>query len=246
MSVVVERRGHVQRVDIDRPAARNALDGATIDALEAALSTDARVIRLGATGDRAWCSGADLAALAGDPEGRAAVVRRYAGLLAAIDGSARPVVTVARGHVLAGGMGLWCAADVGICSPNVTFSLPESAVGLWPMMVGAVLFRSLPHKVAMELALTGRRMPADEALRWGLVNRVVDDPDAAADEICEQIATKSPAATAAGRAAWRTATGKGAGGLPELAEALIGAMAHPDATEGVIAFLQKRPPVWQG
>lgn len=239
--------GHVLRLDLDRPDARNALDLDTVEALRAAMEVGpgVRVVRLGATGTKAWCAGADLAALAGFPERRADAVRRYAGLIAAMDECPVPIVVCARAHVLAGGMGLWCAAEVAVCAPSVTFSLPESGVGLWPMMVGAVLFRHLPYKVAMELALTGRRMPADEALRWGLVNQLAEDPDAAADELCATIASKSPAATRAGRAAWRAARGmEPATALPTLAEALVEAMDHPDAMEGVIAFLQKRPPSW--
>lgn len=243
----VVRDGYVLRVDLDRPDARNALDLDTVEGLLAAMQVEAgvRVVRLGATGTKAWCAGADLAALAGFPERRADAVRRYAALIAAIDACPVPVVATARAHVLAGGMGLWCAADVAVCAPGVTFSLPESGVGLWPMMVGAVLFRHLPYKVAMELALTGRRMPAEEALRWGLVNQIAEDPDGAADALCASIAAKSPAATRAGRAAWRAARNVEPGtALPALAEALVGAMEHPDAMEGVVAFLQKRTPVW--
>lgn len=250
MSLGVDLVGPVLHLRLDRPEARNALDLATIEALIAALDRarepGVRVIRLAAAGDRAWCAGADLAALAVFPEARAAAVRRYAELVAALDAAPRPVVAVARAPVLAGGMGLWCAADLAVCGPGVHFSLPEAGVGLWPMMVGALLGRHLPHRVAMELALSGRRMPAEEAAGWGLVNRVAEDPEAAADELCMAIAEKSPAAVAAGRAAWRAARGQDAAALPALAEALVAAMEQPDATEGVLAFLQKRKPAWQG
>lgn len=246
--IQVQKDGPVLRVVLDRPAARNALDPATVDALIDVFrdpGAGVRVVRLGAAGDRAWCAGADLAKLAADPDARATALRRYGQLVETIDACVRPVVCVARAPVLAGGMGLWCAADVAVVSSNVTFSLPESGVGLWPMMVGAVLFRTLPHKVAMELALTGRKMPADEAMRWGLVNRVAEDPDAVGDELCAAIARNSAAATRAGRAAWRAARGRPTGeALPELAEALLRAMEHPDTWEGVAAFLQKRPAVF--
>lgn len=244
----VAQDGHVLRVELDRPDARNALDLPTVEALLEVMSPSpgVRVVRLGATGGKAWCAGADLVALAGFPERRAEAVRRYAVLIAAIDTAPVPVVVTARAHVMAGGLGLWCAADVGVCGPDVSFSLPESGVGLWPMMVGAVLFRHLPHKVALELALTGRRMPAHEAAQWGLVNQVADDPDTAADAVCAAIAQRSPAAVRAGKLAWRAARGRTpTEALPELAEALIQAIDHPDAMEGVAAFLQKRPPVWR-
>lgn len=240
--------GPVTTITLDRPQVRNALDLATIEALDAALDGDARVFVLTAAGDRVWCAGADLAAVAGSPAGRREAVRRYARLLHRVATCPRPVIARVNGHCLAGGLGLLLACDLAIAADDVSFGLPEAEVGLWPMMVGALLVPEIGRKRALELALTGRRLGGAEAADWGLVNRAVPrgDLDAAVLTVTDAVRARGPAAIRLGRRAWAEAQGRPlAAALDELAERLCETMDTEDAAEGVVAFLQKRPPTWK-
>ncbi|MFZ5480535.1 MAG: enoyl-CoA hydratase/isomerase family protein [Myxococcota bacterium] len=238
----------IRTYTIDRPHVRNALDLATIDAIAAMLVDPARVFVLTGAGEKVFCSGADLAEVAGSPEGRRDAARRYARLLGRISACERPVVARVNGHCLAGGMGLLLACDLAVAADDVTFSLPEAAVGMWPMMVGAYLLRTVPRKVAMELAMTGRKLTAAEAHAYGLVNRVVPraELDGAVAELTASLLRQSPSALKLGKRAWRDALDRPLDdGLGLLAERLGDLMATEDAAEGFVAFLQKRAPEWK-
>ena len=124
-------------------------------------------------------------------------------------------------------------------------------MGLWPMMVGALLGRVTTPRVAMDLALTGRKVAGEEALRLGLFSRLLPsaaETDQAAREVCDAIAARSPAAIRAGREAWRRSAGLEVpdlrGRLRALASDLATTSAHPDAAEGIAAFFEKREPRW--
>jgi enoyl-CoA hydratase/carnithine racemase len=243
--------GPVTTLTIDRPAVRNALDLATIDAIHAALDSaaaQARVVVLTGAGDKVFCAGADLAQVADNPAGRLSAARAYARLLARLSAYERPVVARVNGHCLAGGLGLLLACDLAVTVDDAGVSLPEAAVGLWPMMVGAFLLRDLPRKQALELALTGRKLAADEAVAWGLVNRAVprDGLDAAVTVFTDALLARSPAALRLGRRAWRDAAAMPVDeALALLAERLGDVMETEDAAEGLDAFLQKRTPTWK-
>ncbi len=244
----VERHGELLRLVLDRPTKRNALDLETIQGLRDAVATRGpRVIRVEAEGPT-WCAGADLAAVMSHPGGRSAAMHLFADALADLVESPVPVVAVVDGAVLGGGVGLLCAADLAIAGRSASVCLPESRVGAWPMMVGALLARVTTPRLAMDLALTGRRVDAEEGQRIGLFSRVEDDAAAAADQACAAILARSPAAARAGREAWREHAGLWAPGLRErlhgLAEALELVASHPDAAEGMSAFFQKREPRW--
>ncbi len=242
--------GAVATLTLNRPTVRNALDGATLIALSSALDQaerEARVIVLTGAGDRVFCAGADLAAVAIDADARAEVVRGYGALLQRMLMVQRPVIARINGHCLAGGVGLMLAADLAVMVEDAQLFLPEAAVGLWPMMVGALLLRDLPRKRALELALTGRRLSAAEAADWGLVNQVVPASglDAAVGLLAGRVATMGPAALRLGRSAWSDSLSRDPrGALPALADALVTVMLTDDATEGTLAFFQKRPPEW--
>lgn len=248
----LDRRGPVARLTLDRPAARNALDGETVDALAAALDTLAadptlRVLVLTGAGDRVFCAGADLAALAAFPEARREAAARFGRLAVRLATFPRPVVVRVNGACVAGGMALFLAGDLAVCHEGVHFALPEGNVGMWPMVVGALLRRCVGERVALDLALTARKVDAAEALRLGLVNRVVpaEALDAEVDALCAAVARMSPKALRLGRQAWRDAA---ALDLPEAVDLLAGRLGElmdsPDATEGFLAFVQKRDPAW--
>lgn len=242
--------GPVFTVTIDRPAVRNALDLPTITALHGALdaAADARVVVLTGAGDKVFCAGADLAQVAGDPAGRRAAGRAYAKLLGRLSNFERPVIARLNGHCLAGGVGLLLACDLAVMPDDATLSLPETAVGMWPSMIGAFLLRDLPRKVALELALTGRKVPAAEAVSLGLVNRAVPraDLDDAVAAYTDAIVARSPSAARIGRRAWRDAADLPLDdALAHLAERLGDVMDTEDAVEGFTAFLTKRAPTWK-
>lgn len=253
MSVRSELHGHVRRLTLDRPERRNALDSATVAFLRAevqaaALDLDVRLIQLGAEGTT-WCAGADLAAIAAHPGGRHAVMLEYADLLADLAESPVPVMAVVDGAVIGGGVGLLCAADLVVMGPASRVSLPEAGVGLWPMMVGALLPRVMSPRQAMELALTGRRLSVEECEAYGLATRVHHDVEVAAEQLTALVLKQAPGAVRAGRRAWLKA-GAAAGAPPlreqlrQLAESLDQLAEQPEATEGITAFFEKRTPVW--
>lgn len=245
------RNGPVATFTLDRPAARNALDLTTIDALCAALDANAtdpglRVVVITGAGDKAFCSGADLAGLAANPGQRREAGRRYAHLLATVRHYPRPVIARVNGACMAGGWGLLLACDLAIAAKTATFQLPEVNVGMWPMMVGAFLVPLVGRRKALELAITARKLDANEAARLGLVNEVAEDLDAATDALVNTLLRASPSALRIGRLAWADAEGVAASeAMPMLAEALGDLMETEDAVEGFTAFFEKRPPAWR-
>jgi enoyl-CoA hydratase len=161
----------------------------------------------------------------------------------------KPVIARVNGHALAGGFGLAAACDIVIAADTATFGAPEVKVGLWPMMITAVLQRAVPHKVALELMMTGRRIDAAEAQRIGIVSRVVPlaDLDGAIDETVEALAALSPAVLRMGKDAFYAVEDLGFdAALDHLHNGLTATAMTEDAAEGVAAFLQKRAPEWRG
>lgn len=239
---------------IDRAEARNALSAEVVEALSLALhraEADAavRVVVLTGAGTRAFSAGGDLEGMGRDGvlaghEAR----RRYGLLLEQLGGFPKPTVARLNGHALGGGLGLVCACDLAVAADHAELGTPEVNVGLFPMMVLAWLQRHLGRKRALEMVLTGARLGAEQALAWGLVNRVVPlhGLDAATRTLVQQLSSKSQAVLALGKRAFRRAEG-----LPlEAATELLGAelsvnLTTEDAAEGVQAFLSKRPPTWK-
>jgi len=252
-----ERSGPVLTLVLDREPQRNALNGALVAELTAALDEaqrddTVRVVVITGAGTRAFCAGADLSTgLGGDEgflgthEGR----RRYGELLQAIAGCARPTVARVNGAALAGGLGLVCACDLAVAAEDAVFGTPEVNVGLFPYMVTAFLMRAIAPKHAMDMVLTGRRVPAPEAARLGLVNRAVprEKLDAEVEALAAELAGKSPAVLRLGKRAIRRTRDAGLETALELlaAQLTINTLAE-DAAEGIAAFLEKRPAQWKG
>ncbi|MDP9329895.1 MAG: enoyl-CoA hydratase-related protein [Actinomycetota bacterium] len=254
--VRTEHRGPILEITLDRPKA-NAIDSATSRALGevfAAFGDDdaSSVAVLTGAGDRFFSAGWDLkAAVEGDTEewGRGG----FAGLTE-LFGLDKPVIAAVNGYAAGGGFELALACDLIVASTSATFFLPEVNLGFVPDAGGVLrLPKRLPRTIAMEMLLTGRRMGAEEAARWGLVNRVVDPGDLmrSAHELADQIASGAPLATRAVKAI--------VGATAEMTEeegyaalhagrvpAYQRALESEDANEGPRAFAEGRDPVWKG
>ncbi len=242
-------------ITIDDPERRNPLSAETMGALRAAVDDAAadpavRVIVITGAGDRAFSAGGDLAGgFVDQPIALHDARGAFAELLRALRRAGKPTVARVNGHALAGGFGLAAACDIVIAVPRATFGTPEVDVGLWPMMITAVLQRCMPARAALELMMTGRRIDAEEARSLGVVSRVVpaEQLDAAVDETVAALAAKSPAVLRLGRDTfYATQDMDFDTALAHLQNGLTAVALTDDAAEGVAAFLEKRPPRWTG
>jgi len=246
----------VARLTIDWPARRNALSWTVVTELRARLAEikadpTARVVVVTGAGDKAFCAGADLTGMA-DGAGYLALHDSRGELAALFDDLwdlGKPTIARVRGYALAGGMGLALACDLVVAADDAVFGTPEIDVGLWPFMITVPLMRSMPPKKALELMMTGRRVSAAEADRIGFVTRVVpvDELDGAVDEMAALLASKPPATLRLGRQAFYEVWDRSADEALPLLHALLTVTAGTeDATEGIAAFVEKRPPEWTG
>ena len=249
--LVVTREAGVLRLHINREPKRNALNGEVLRGMLAAVNDpgDARVILVTSEGEKVFCSGADLVQMAPDATGLE--VHEGRGLLRelvlAMAACPLPVVASVQGTCLAGGVGLIMGCDIVLVAETADFGLPEVNLGLWPFMVSALLARHLSPKRAMELMLSARRFPAREALEMGLVSRVVADLPTETATLVAELAAKPPVAVRLGKAAFAAAMECSlAAGLDAMQAQLSLLNTTQDASEGVRAFLEKRPAVWSG
>ncbi|MFA6577030.1 MAG: crotonase/enoyl-CoA hydratase family protein [Nocardioides sp.] len=256
--VLIENRDHVLILTINRPEARNAVDGDVWfligDALEKAQDDpDVRAIVLTGAGDLAFSAGLDLRALSTGTLRIPPEMAKYSFAGFVRHFTSKPTIAAVNGKALGGGSELALACDLIVAVESASFGLPEVKRGL--IAGGGGVFRiteTIPHKIALELLLTGEPMSAQDAARWGLVNRVVPDGEAltCALALAAQIAKNAPLAVQASkRLAYRLTDGEPAGEAAMWAanDAEIGVLfASADAAEGPRAFAEKREPVWQG
>jgi enoyl-CoA hydratase len=248
-----ERRGNVEILTINRPEARNAINGEVSTAMAAALDeleTDKQcwaVIVTGA-GDRAFSAGMDLkafasgelGAIASAPGGFAGITQRN---------FPKPLIAALNGHALAGGCEIMLACDMVVAADHVTIGIPEVKRGLIAGAGGLIrLPRRLPMAIAFELGLTGEPIDAKRAYDLGLVNRVVPGADLIDEAM---VLAKSVTANAPLAVRWSKRIMKESIYLTEkegwklVGEAAPEVFSSPDAMEGAIAFAEKRPPNWE-
>jgi enoyl-CoA hydratase/carnithine racemase len=245
----------VATITIDDPERRNPMSTETMKGLRshtrAAIDDPTvRVIVYTGAGDRAFSAGGDLSGgVFDDPVGLHRERGEMAELFRTMRRGGKPTVARVNGHALAGGFGLAVACDITICVDTAKLGLTEVNVGLWPMMITAVLAAGVSQKAALELMMTGRVISPDEALRIGAVTRVVpaSELDAAVDQVVETLASKSPSTMQLGRDAFHAVADLGFdAALDRLQAGLTAVATTDDALEGVMAFVQKRSPVWSG
>jgi enoyl-CoA hydratase/carnithine racemase len=255
-NVLVEHSGHRATVTLNKPDQRNALSGGMLMDLLAAFTwardeKEVRVVVLTGAGDKAFCAGADLSSFNPDQSEveRHLDRHRFVELFLLMADLGKPIVGRINGHALAGGLGLATSCDLLVAADHATFGTPEINVGVWPMMIQAVLIRNLPRKVLLEMLMLGDRFSAEEAHRVGLVNRVVPaaDLDAMVDDIADKLAKKSPVIMRLGRdALYRTQDMEFRAALEYLQAQLSLVTLTEDTREGVMAFFQKREPEFKG
>src|ERR1700704_1620053 len=161
----------------------------------------------------------------------------------------KPIVGRINGHALAGGLGLAASCDLLVAVDTATFGTPEINVGVWPMMIQAVLSRNLPRKVLLEMLMLGDRWTATQMQSIGFVNRVVahDQLDATVNEITDKLAKKSSAVMRLGRDAfYRQQDMEFRAALDYLQAQLELVTLTEDSKEGVLAFFEKREPDFTG
>ncbi len=255
--VLIERRGDVQWITINRPDQRNAINESVLAQIRKAIleinnDPTARAIVLTGAGDRAFCAGADLKA-----EGSASPVKPdmaathnpLTQLFRAFEACNLPILARINGHVLAGGMGLLCGCDLAVASENAKFGVPEVKIGLFPMQILGFMLRLVPRRKLMEMCMTGDPFTAQEALEMGLLNYVVppEELDEKVDWLLGRLLTQSPTALRHGKNGVHAIQDMPLQQAFAFAEANVARMSMTeDAQEGYGAFLEKRKPQWPG
>jgi enoyl-CoA hydratase len=256
-AVVVEDGGALLVVRLDRRAKRNALTSAMLERLREIFSglharEDLRAVILTAEGDEAFCAGTDIGDLAAlDEAGARAVSRRGQDACDAIELCGVPVIAALNGVAAGGGCELALACHLRVAARHATLSLPETTLGVIPAYGGTQrLARAIGTGRALAAMLAGEEIKADEALRLGLVNRVVerDRLPAEAEALARSIAeTAAPlAARACVEAVTRGARLSLDEGLRLEAELFSRLFSTEDVREGTRAFLEKRNPIFKG
>ena len=258
-AVLVETRGNVMLVTINRPEARNAVNRFVHEGVGDALAAaDAdpgiRCVIVTGAGDKSFCAGADLVALSrGEtlaPDDKAKQAWGFAGLVS--HAISKPLIACVNGHALGGGLEITLACDLAVAVDTAQFGLPEPKRGLFAAAGGVFrLPEQLPKKIAMELILTGDPISAARALELGLINAVAAREGLldAAFALAERIAVNAPLSVQASkRMAQGIADGKvareDAAWAQNRAESKI-VFTSEDSREGPKAFAEKRAPLWK-
>jgi enoyl-CoA hydratase len=247
----------IARLTLNSPRNRNALSATLVNQLHqglraASFDSGVRAVVLTHTGNT-FCAGADLsetsassAATTMDPFEKAAErARELAALLRAIVESPLPVIVAINGHVRAGGLGLVGAGDIAVAGPRSTFALTEARIGVAPAIISLTLLPKMTARAAARYYLTGETFDAATAAEIGLITMTTDDVDATVTSLVSDIARASPQGLAASKALTSDAI---VAGFDRDAERLSVESARlfvsDEAREGMLAFLQKRPPRW--
>jgi enoyl-CoA hydratase len=252
--VLRERRGNVEILTINRPEARNAINGAVTIAMSAIMDElaeddDCWVVVITGSGDKAFSAGMDLKAFS---SGEGAAIMGSAGGFAGLTtrNFAKPVIAAVNGHALAGGFEIMLSCDLVVAADHATFGIPEAKRGLIAGAGGLIRMpKRLPIAIALELAMTGDPIDAERAHSLGLVNKVVPAADVLTEALAlaERIAANAPLAVRYSKSVM-----KRAGEVPESegwdinGEAVRIVFSSADAMEGPVAFAEKRAPNWQG
>jgi enoyl-CoA hydratase len=244
----------VARITINQAEKMNKLSNTVLkEIIHAARSADkdnnARVLIISGAGEKAFCAGADLKGVKHDSVLKSKEnLEDYAELCLTFNTLKTPSIAMIRGYAVAGGCGLAMLPTFSIASENAKFGLPEINIGMWPMMVMAILFRNVGKKKGLELICTGDMIDAHEAERIGMITKVVPD-EQLEDEVAElakKLKNKSGSILRLGLEAFQNVTdmeyNMAIAYLRDMAAILT---STPDSMEGTKAFAEKRKPVWE-
>ena len=253
--VLFERRGAVAWLTFNRPQARNAMTFAMYDAIVRACDAveadpSARVLVLRGAGDKAFVAGTDISQFRSFTDSQHALdyEKRLDGVIGRLEAVARPTIAMVRGYAVGGGASIALACDLRLCSPDARFGIPIARTlgNCLSMNSYARLIDLIGPARAKELIFTARMIGADEAHAAGLVDEIVA-PEALEERVtavAEQIAGHAPLTIQVTKEAIRRVLlSRRAAHADDL---ILKAYLSEDFREGVAAFLEKRPPVWQG
>jgi methylglutaconyl-CoA hydratase len=253
--LLVDEVDGVRRITLNRPERRNAMTPEMQEelmlAMEEGVESDCRVVVFAGVGE-AFCAGLDLSALQGMNDRSEAEytadAKRIARLFRTLYELPKPTIALVQGPAIAGGTGLATMCDFTLAAPGAKFGYTEVRIGFVPAVVSAFLTLQIGEKKARDLLLTARLFSADEAMRLGLVNEVMeaDKLEARCAELVGVLKGNSPEAQGATK---RLLAAQNKAWLDEALTAALtanaGARGTYDFREGVSAFLEKRKPVWK-
>ena len=247
-------RGAIAYLTLERPSAGNSLSGELIRALQAEFDRlmqdrSKRVVVLCGSGSRIFCAGHDLAEFQehDDPAFHEGLSRECSAMMQTIRRLPQIVIARVDGVATAAGCQLVAAADLALASDRSRFATPGVNIGFWCWTPMVPLSRAIAPKHALRMLATGEMIDARRAHEIGLVNEVLpaEELDAAIDRLADTIASKSGHALASGKAGFWAQLEMTEPQAYEFVCGQVGEhIAHADATEGIGAFLEKRPPVW--
>jgi enoyl-CoA hydratase len=255
VNLIVEKRGPVAVVTVNRPDKLNALNVRTREEILAAFKDlaedrDVRVIVMKGAGEKAFIAGADISEFSGNTALEQREIMRRSRAFDAMEDCPKPVIAMIQGYALGGGCELAMACDLRIASSKAKFGQPEIKLGLIPGGGGTQrLPRLIGEGKALELILTGDMIDAEEARRLGLVNQVVapEDLETRTMELAARIAEMSQVALAVAKKAVKNAARMNlAAGLEAESDLFALCYSSADREAGVSAFLEKRKPVFTG
>ena len=250
-----EDDGHVATLTLNRPASRNALSEAMLDALAQRLAEidadhDVHVVILTGAGP-AFSAGHNLREIQGDddPAFHQRLFARCSEVMQQVTRLRQPVIARVGGVATAAGCQLVASCDLAVAGASARFATPGVNIGLFCSTPMVALTRTVVPKHAMEMLLTGELIDAVDAHRIGLINRVVPDEDLESETaaLAQKIAGKSPLTIAVGKEAYRNQRDLPvAEAYAHTSQVMVDNLASDDAVEGIAAFLDKRTPTWTG
>ncbi|MEL7311933.1 MAG: enoyl-CoA hydratase-related protein [Pseudomonadota bacterium] len=257
--VIAERTEHWLTLTLDRPAARNALSNALIETLvdeleKAAQDREVRGITLQGAG-QVFCAGGDInefAAVHADiPEAFERVFAnsiRTGELLRVVAEQPQPVVAAVHGAAIAGGLGLMAAADIVIAAANTRFALTETRLGIVPAQIAPWISARTGTNIAKRLMLSGRRFNSDEALAYGLIDRLVDEESDLAGQVRDvqsDILRCAPEANRRTKRLMRSLVNPVSDEqIASAAKTFTEALTSDEGHQGVAGFLKQKAPPW--
>lgn len=245
----------ITTLTLHRPARKNAISpqmaNELLYAFEGAQNDPlVRVVILTGSGE-VFCSGGDLGQMAGAvPEASELPIKGdFSDLLLAMSNMTKPIIAKVRGIAKGGGLGLVGASHFALAATDTMFSTPELNVGVFPMMIMAVLARVMPKRQLLNMMLTTNNLSAQEAETWGLITKSVpvQTLDREVQQMAEGFVARSPTAVSRGLAAYNKMGDMALkDALPMLRDELYSLLGTEDAREGLMAFMEKRQPRWTG